>query len=385
MNILFITTDWNTPYRIATNEYGGVGYYRAHAPAKALRAKGHNVKVLGADFSKLIDKDDIFGSYKNVFKDYDLVVVKQADTANAGKLIGACKELRIPIAMDLDDLITDVDPDNPAIEKGYQKGGAKMALACSALSMCDALFTTTEPLAKEYKKFLKDTFKVNMKTFVLPNCCDQSLWSKQKKEYKQKTVIGWHGSITHDNDLKIVFPAVKNLMEKYPNLFFSLTGGVRQETYDKVIAQEFNQSQLDRIMVLEGTQSYKDFPKYMARHEWDIAIAPLRDTKFSRGKSHIKWLEYSLLGVPTIASDVYPYKESILGTEVINHNKTGILVKDNEWEDALESLIREPKKGRYIARDARKFVLENWQYKNHIDKWEEAFASVIKAGSKDLK
>lgn len=383
--ILYITTDWNTQHRVKTGEYGGVGYYRAHAPAKALRAKGWEVDVMGYEVTEHIDKDDMIGSYMRLFEPYSLIVIKQADTANVAQLIGAAKELKIPIAMDLDDLITELDPDNPAIELGYGKGDAKQAFAIAALSMVDALFVSTQPLADEYEKFLKLKLQIKIPIYVLPNCCDPSLWSKQRKVEDKNIVVGWQGSITHDSDIAIVVPAMKKLMKKYSNLVFSLTGGIRQSTYDEMFVKDFDQDALNRIVLNKGTPSFKNFPEYMSRHKWDIGIVPLKDTKFTRGKSHIKWMENSLLGVPTIASSVYPYKEPIQGTNVIESNKTGILCMDDEWEEKIEALINDKQKRHYLARDARRFVIDNWAYNYHIHKWEDAITSVVKEGSKSLR
>ena len=45
-------------------------------------------------------------------------------------------------------------------------------------------------------------------------------------------------------------------------------------------------------------------------HEWPrwaAGLAPLEDTPFNRAKSDLKFLEYSALGLPTVASRVTPY------------------------------------------------------------------------------
>jgi glycosyltransferase involved in cell wall biosynthesis len=328
----------------------------------------------------------VFESYKKIFKKYDLVIIKQADTANVAKLIGACKELQIPIVMDLDDLITELDEDNPALMQGYKKGEAKQAFAIASLSMVDGLFVSTQPLAEEYKRYLKTVLGVQMPVYVLPNCCDPSLWNKRKRiEGDTNIVLGWQGSITHDGDLAIMMPAVKKLMAKYPNLHLNMTGGVRQETYDKMFVGEFPQDAVDRIMINQGTQSFKNFPEYLSRHQWDIGVIPLRDTKFTRGKSHIKWLENSLIGVCSIASDVYPYRESVHGIDTIVDGKTGILCKDDEWEEKLDALISDSQTRKYLARDARKYVIENWKYSDHVKRYEKALASVMKHGSRSLR
>ena len=122
----------------------------------------------------------------------------------------------------------------------------------------------------------------------------------------------------------------------------------------------------------------------MAEHDWSIGLAPLRDTKFARGKSHIKWLENSLLGVPTVASNVYAYAEPIQGTATIDDGETGLLAKDDEWEEKLALLIEDEKLRKYMGRDARKYVVDNWTYTRHAHKWEDAFKSVIENGSQSI-
>lgn len=384
MKILFVTTDWNTPHRIATGEYGGVAYYRCHGPAKALRKLGHKVDVLGYELSTMINKASPFKSYQKIFSEYDVVVVKQIDTDNGGAFIGGCKSVKVPIVMDLDDLVTELDPDNPALKKGYAEDGQKRAKAMASLSMCDALFTSTQPLADEYTQVLKRVFKQDRPTYVLPNCCDPDLWTTLKRNKDDMTVIGWQGSITHDNDIKMILPALKKLMKKYPKLVVSLTGGIRQETYDNLLTKAFGQDLLERVVINEGTQSFNGFPAYMARHQWDIGIAPLRDTKFTRGKSHIKWLENSLLRVPTVASSVYPYTEPIHGLETIVDGKTGLLARSTgDWVRQLTSLIEDERKRYYLARDANRYVKDKWTYDNNVHLWVDALESVIKRGSNE--
>jgi len=384
MRILFVTTDWNNPYRIATGEYGGVGYYRCYGPAKALKKKGHEVDVYGYEMSVMISKDDPFGSYKKIFSEYDVVVVKQIDTSNAGTFIGACKEAGVPVVMDLDDLITELDPDNPAVELGYAEDGKKRAKAVGSLSMCDALFTSTKPLADEYKQVLLDVFSIDMPIYVLPNCCDPDLWRRIKRENDKWMIVGWQGSITHDSDIKLILPVMKKLMKKYDNLVLSLTGGIRQETYDNLLVKTFGQELLPRVVINKGTQSFNQFPEYLASHQWDIGICPLKDTKFTRGKSHIKWLENSLVRVPTIASRVYPYYEHINGLETIVDGQTGLLASTpKEWEEALTLLIEDKQKRFYLARDSHNYVKENWTYDKNIYLWEEALESVFNRGSNE--
>nr|AKH48003.1 glycosyl transferase [uncultured marine virus] len=380
MKILFITTDWNTPYRQTTNEYGGIGYYRAYMPAEALRDLGHDVDVLGADIRPHIDPNNLFGSYMKLFRPYEAIVFKQIDHKNAGIVLGAAKELKIPIAMDLDDNILEIGESNQAYHRGYKKEGVKRAFAAASLSMCDALFVTTEPLKKSYQKFLKDVLKKDMPTYILPNCCVPKHWNVETQVTKNMIIIGWHGSITHDEDLKLVMPVINKLMKKYPNLYFQAMGGLLEDSAQKLFSV-FDKEHHERLSVIKGTPSWKGFPEYLQSLSWDIGIAPLVDEEFTRGKSHIKWLEFSLKKIPCVASRVYPYCEPIQGVETIKDGETGFLASTpEEWEEKLSKLIESNDLRRSMAKKARDFVMANWRYKHHAVKWESALKKLIEMG-----
>ena len=60
----------------------------------------------------------------------------------------------------------------------------------------------------------------------------------------------------------------------------------------------------------------------------DIAILPLKDDLFNRCKSAIKWVEYSSLGIPSVAVNIPPYSPEI------EYSKTGFLYNNPEdFED----------------------------------------------------
>jgi glycosyltransferase involved in cell wall biosynthesis len=95
---------------------------------------------------------------------------------------------------------------------------------------------------------------------------------------------------------------------------------------------------------------WKRLPSELAR--LDICIAPLAGNAFNQCKSDIKWLEASLVCVPTVASPVGQLGESII------HGRTGMLAgTPRAWSDALSMLIETPERGDTIAKAAREQVL----------------------------
>jgi len=377
MKVLMIMTDWGSHYRRTTGEYGGIGYYRTMKPAEYLRKIGWEVDVAGMELAEKIDQNNRFESYKKLFMPYDLVVIKQTDVKQSGEVIGAAKDLGVPIIMDLDDNIVEISPDNPVYEKGYGDGdkGVKKALAVAAMSMVDGLFVSTQPLKDYYEGYLKDIFKIEMPVFVLPNCCDPEDWKKQPRNKENYVNIGWHGSITHDKDLSIATPAIKKLIDKY-DAHFEVVGGVRADSVDKVF-HGWDDKHFKNLNGVAGTPSWRGFPELLASRRWDIAIAPLVNDAFNQSKSHIKWLENSLLGVPTIASGVYPYKEPIHGTETIVDGLTGFPAEDDEWQEKLSYLIKNKTERRIMGERAREFVTENWTYEKNVHLWDEALRSFL--------
>jgi len=72
---------------------------------------------------------------------------------------------------------------------------------------------------------------------------------------------------------------------------------------------------------------------YYRAIDFDIGVAPLAPIVFNRSKSHIKALEYAALSIPTVATDIEPYRDFIV------HGETGFLVKhDHEWGRYLRIL-----------------------------------------------
>lgn len=93
----------------------------------------------------------------------------------------------------------------------------------------------------------------------------------------------------------------------------------------------------------------------------DIGVYPLVQDEWVLGKSGLKAIQYMAFGLPTVATNV--------GTtpRIIKHMSNGWLVKtDEEWIDALETLIKNPELRRTMGEAARLTVLEN--YSAHVIK-----------------
>ena len=106
--------------------------------------------------------------------------------------------------------------------------------------------------------------------------------------------------------------------------------------------------------------------------DWDIGIIPLVNTDFNKCKSELKYIEFSALGVPVVASDVNVYNESI------ENGVTGFLVNDeDEWVDRLSLLIEDPVLRNGIVNNAREDILNNYSLQSRADQWDEIFKRLM--------
>ena len=162
------------------------------------------------------------------------------------------------------------------------------------------------------------------------------------KKDSDKIVIGYlSGSITHNDDFKLIMPTVIKLLKKYDNVYLQIVGLLdlpdeMQEVKDKVLTSPF----ID----------WKELPKLI--RSIDINLAPLEDTIFNEAKSENKWTEAALVKIPTVASNVGAFKDAI------ENGKTGLLCNDErDWEESLINLIENKEEREKIATNAYEEVM----------------------------
>lgn len=158
----------------------------------------------------------------------------------------------------------------------------------------------------------------------------------------KKITIGWTGTFSS-----------KIYLDLLRDVFFTLN--TRQDFKLRVIGNfNYNLPGID-LEVIQWTKE-KEMEDLQGI---DIGIYPLVQDEWVLGKSGLKAIQYMAFGLPTVATNV--------GTtpRIIRHMQNGWLVKtDEEWIDALETLIKNPELRRGMGEAARLTVLEN--YSTHV-------------------
>ena len=369
MKILFNYNDWNhLPERKKRNEYGGVGYYRIIKPAEQLKRLGYDVTVKGKEVE--LYGDDLETRWDTIFKEFDVFWTSYFQSAEmAAAIFYHAQKHGKKVVLDCDDNYLDVPDSNPHADV-FKHGKKERAFTTTALSFADVITVSTEPLRQKLYDHIKAIHGIEKEIIVLPNMNDVKDWTHEKTP-ADKFTIGYSGSTSHFDDIRMVLPAVVKIMQKHAHVQLNFIGSIPKpdiKKYFKGIPKDI----LDRIGIVGATATFKDYPEWLAVQGWDIGIAPLVDTEFTRSKSHIKWLEYSMCGVPVVASRVYPYFMPVNGIETIQDGVTGMLVKQTEWFDVLDELVQSKTKRENLAKNAYKYIKENFQYNS------KGFDTVVK-------
>lgn len=365
--IAYIHSDWDlNEYRSKNDLYGGIGYYRVIKPAQVL-SKWFDVDVVGADFEHWGTDDEKYGRLGK----YDLIISKHLRTGiEVSNLLGTAKHFKKKVLLDIDDNYTAIREDNPAFKDYVQGKGAREFIG-AFISLSNGVIVSTSPLKKVYKV-------LNKKIDVLPNCNDINDWPKQVKKWNDgKVRIGFAGGQGHLADLHLIAEPMAYILAKYPNVLLEIVGTIWPKEAMGLVVKMNELCKKDiskQVRIAGGTLAFKEYPEMLASFGWDIVIAPLIPDEFNKCKSHIRWMEATMIKCPVIASPVYPYKEKIQGVNTIEDGLTGLFAYDSQsWYERLSFLIEHPDGRKQLADNAYKYIKENWQWKQ----WEDEFKKVV--------
>lgn len=291
-------------------------------------------------------KDDLFNEKLLL----DIIIVQRdvIDLKLSKILVKACNLFDIKFIYEIDDDLVNMDKSQP----DYKRYEDMINVIKYLIVHADCVTVTTNNLKNSI-------IGLNDNVVVIPNALVE-FWDLNNKLIKNDEIkIGYMGTTTHANDLKLVEKAISNLKTKYDDkiIKFEIIGGSEKKL-----------NGVDAIAVPPNSIFYPDFVNWIQKSiNWDIAIAPLADNNnINESKSELKYLEYTALNVPAVYSDVGPYKECI------SHGINGLLVKNNsteEWESNLVNLIEDSEFRHNLLKNAREDVSLNYTLDTLTDNW----------------
>ena len=341
-------------------ENSGVGLYREYLPALALRESGlADVRINDfrwAEGDHVEPTDKVFFDTCNWA---DIIIAGRQDIPQYYAKWGAVREkFNVPVLMDTDDNVHNVRPTNPGYQGYYPGSDPQMWNQYAMSRIFDAMTVTTQDLVDYYKKF-------HPKIYILPNSLDIKDWESHPLGPKtDKIKMAFICSAAHSDGFSIIDKPVFDILEKYPNVEF----------YYPEMYWRFLETRPEKIKdQLKGIPwiPLKEWSKKMKENSFDIGLAPLKDNLFNRSKSNLRFLEFSMAGMATVASPVKPYL-------CIQDGKTGFLAKEQkEWYNAMDKLISDEILRKRIAINAYDYVKKNFDISKNAKLWYNAYNEII--------
>jgi glycosyltransferase involved in cell wall biosynthesis len=329
----------------------GVAYYRCFLPALVLGAEyvasnGEPGKdlVLGTGFgARVLQVED--------FYDYEVVVLQQPRGVGWLQQIRDLQAAGITVLYEIDDYVQSArKTKSHELAKVYdEKFVERMELT---MRVCDGVICSTPYLARRYRAF-------NDRTWVCQNGIDLKRYGWPRPP-RQGVTIGWAGGIGHKASLARWEPAIRAVLRARPEARFVSVG----HRFADELVPEFGP---ERALAVPGSQ-LEVYPASMTL--FDIAIAPSAENNLFRGKSDLRWLEASALGVPLVAHpDVYPeIEDGVTGV----HARTPADV-----EAALLRLIDDTAERERIGATAHEHVAAHRSAEVTAEQWRAVFAEAV--------
>ncbi len=313
----------------------GCGEYRVIAPMRALNDAGH---LMGWETGNYLTPPELFRMEPDT-----ILLQRQVDPHQLELIERYVRHSKAFRVYEIDDLITNIPIRN--IRKQYfveQKDLHKRFR--KGLSLCHRFIVSTDYLAEQYQGYNDDIR-------VVPNYIERERWGKLRpiRRHGARPRVGWAGSVTHDGDLAVIFDVVKATAKEVDWIFF----GMCPDAIRPHVA-EFHPG--------VGLEAY---PAKLASLDLDLAVAPLEDVPFNHGKSHLRLLEYGVLGYPVVCTDFTPYRGDYPVTRVANRFK--------DWVEAIRGHVSDRDELARSGDTLRDYIHANWMLEDHLDVWRKAW------------
>jgi len=328
---------------VMLKDKSGAGYWRMVLPSKYMEGEGFWIDITASEmkFEHLLEYDTVFVQRVHDWESYYTLEKLQ----KAGKRV----------VYDLDDDLFSITPDNPAF---HVIGRDHQLAAVQCIKLADCVTTTTAELANRIAQVSEK------EAVVIPNALDsEDGWppTEQTGSPDGNLRLFWQGSATHEEDWHECIEAVDVMMAEHDNLRLVLLGYLPKVVQERLSKPHWR----NRVeyMGFTATETYFELIKHVRA---EAGLAPLRRTTFNAAKSPIKFVECSVIGMPTVASDTLPY------SGVIEEGEDGWLCSTtDDWVRALQWCLAKAECRREMVAKARAKVDDCFNIRKAADLWKK--------------
>jgi hypothetical protein len=291
-----------------------------------------------------------------LLKGADVVITgRTADAKIFAALLAGRDTYGYKLVVDTDDLSDDVPHFNYA-HADYHSATNVARLVRAELREADLVTVSTTPLARWATKYAKKP------PVVVPNVVDPRLHAnvvgrEKETRHRDDVRIYWGGGGGHYGDLLLLKEPVLQIMGERPNVKLVFSGFIPDWAAD---LPPF------RVFMIR----FAEFTRYPQVLKWlcaDVALAPLVDNEFNRCKSHVKYLDYAMAGIPGVYQDLEPYW-GVFGTRATTAD---------DWYASINELIGDPSHRKFVAERAYENVMEKWTIDDQSKRYEQMLMELV--------
>lgn len=279
----------------------GTSFYRASGVIPFLKREYKDITITDLSHKDFLDWNEYIG--------YDVFILQRPFLQSHLNAVTLLKKLNIKIIIDYDDDLLNLDLHNPYYTN-YNKNKENIEEICKSV---DEIWVSTESLMKTFSVY-------NENVIVIPNAHNDYLFPvKDKREFNINTKkVAYRGGKTHELDVYNHLDEWISIINDNQDFEFSFLGA-RFPLMETKCG--------DNYLIVEGLHIMEYF-NYFMRHNPNIFIYPLEDTKFNQGKSNISWIEATYAGAVVLAPNNI---NEFLG-------KPGLLNFDKQFSDLFNRI-----------------------------------------------
>ena len=330
-------------------------FIRIHAPFSKLSEDGnYHFFIYGQEIMPLLDIENMINSHV-----FDIIVIQRVNPYS-NIILKKAKMHNIKVIYETDDDFLDINPANPS----YNYILGNFDNISKLVNNVDQITVSTNELKTRFDKLNIDNVEV-IRNYYVNSCLALKPFTFRGNNIIK---IGYFGTLTHQNDLELIHNVILRLKDIFSKkgitVIFEIAGASIDET-----SEWFNVAKIPYYPM-----SLPTFYDWLGKHSnWDIGIIPLVNTEFNKCKSELKYIEFSALGIPVVASDMNVYNE------VIEDGVTGFLANtEDEWVNKLSLLIEDPILRNGMVNNAHDDILENYSLKSRVNQWDNIFKRLLK-------
>jgi hypothetical protein len=288
-------------------------------PASILASQGHDVTILTPGerdgFKAGVDAAGNIVRVDGIPPGTDVLIMQRVAHGVLARAIPVIRKMGVAVVVDMDDDLSTIHPSNPAFAGLHPRAAHDFSWVSAANACRDATMVTTTTRALE-KRYTPRT----RVTRVIDNYVPDHYHSIPHTDVGSE--FGYPGSLhSHPDDVPLLGHAPRTLADE--GFTFRVVGD--GAGFDRALGLEFEPPATGGLPLDEWPQAVS---------ELGVGVAPLAQSAFNDGKSRLKVLEMSALGVPWVASPRVEYERF--------HRRTGVgfmAKRPRDWLRALRTLM----------------------------------------------